>query len=125
MYKIDKGIPLPPANRGRSIGSKDPNSRMGVIRRMEVGDSVFFERPAGMKANRLSITICATVRVIRKRDIPNFNYATRTTIEDGKPGVRLWRLAEKTQKHVENPALPPSVRSAYETIREYSGGLCA
>lgn len=41
-YQIEKGVPIPPP---ASPGKSDPNSVMGLLRSMEVGDSLLIDKP--------------------------------------------------------------------------------
>ncbi len=77
-YKIEKGVPMIST---LPHGNRDPNSFMGTLRRMEVGDSFFAEGKTTMAAG-------AAARVIRQRDGGNARYASRTV----EGGVRIWRI---------------------------------
>jgi hypothetical protein len=74
---FDHDIPLPrKKSDGRKIG-KHP------VDRMKVGDSLFFpEAPPGVSARFYELG--------RRR--PGWKFATRSVVEDGVAGARVWRI---------------------------------
>ena len=73
--KIDKGVPLPPSNRGRSKSSP--------WRTFDVGDSTFI---VGKRPN----TIGGLFTKVQKE--LDWKFTLRTVTEDGVRGVRVWRI---------------------------------
>jgi hypothetical protein len=72
-YQIEKGLPIPPEARGNKV---NPNSVMGTLRRMEVGDSLLIDRP--QKA-------CVT-----HNKLIGMKFTTRKVSENQ---TRIWRIA--------------------------------
>lgn len=79
MFKIDKGVPLPP-----NSGNKGKGSRKYPFDDMQVGDSIFFETEYPNQRRELLWSVLTSYQ---KRN--GMKYATR--IVDG--GVRVWRVA--------------------------------
>ena len=78
-WKFDHDIPLP-ARKGGGGGC-----RIGKhpVDRMKVGDSRFFpEAPPGVSARFYELG--------RRR--PGWKFATRSVVEDGVAGTRVWRI---------------------------------
>lgn len=75
-YVIEKGIPIPKTNSGRSKGeSKYP------FLKMDVGDSVF------VKETRANV-VGAYTRTLKQRNNSTFKFICRTV----EGGVRVWRI---------------------------------
>jgi hypothetical protein len=70
-YAIEQGIPIPPS---RSLGAGRPDSLMGTLRRLDVGQSIFVAKPS------------KSVGCISK--IPGKKYTTRAV----EGGTRIWRI---------------------------------
>jgi hypothetical protein len=77
-FVIETGIALPPPKRGRG-SQPNPNSLSGVMRRMEIGESVFV---SGRSVQRSSVGSRAD-RLKPKK------FSVRTV----EGGVRVWRVA--------------------------------
>ena len=77
--KIEKGI-APPAPRGKDY----------PFRIMQPGDSVFF--PGEFKHMNDSRAYMAA-KTIQKRSDGKIQFQGQRLIEDGQPGVRIWRVA--------------------------------
>jgi hypothetical protein len=73
---VDNGVPLPPALPGRGE-SQYPWADL------EVGDSFF---AVGKTVYQLSASLG------RQRQIRGHTYTSRTVVENGKKGVRVWRI---------------------------------
>ena len=76
-YKIDKDIPIPITKR-RGRPTKYPFAKM------DVGDSVFFPGER-IKGN----AYMAAINYASGRDV---RFKSRTVIEDGVEGIRVWRV---------------------------------
>lgn len=89
QYKIDKNLPIPPRPR-RKRTSKYP------IADMEIGDS-FFVPTGPFKAAQDSKmkSIRTRLHYLRneKRIEPHARFEHRVVTEDGRTGVRVWRIA--------------------------------
>jgi hypothetical protein len=77
MFKIDKGIPIPPSRYGEK-------TTVYPFKDMEIWDSFFI--PGG-RATRLSGSIA------NARTKYGHLYSTRQVEEEGVRGVRIWRTA--------------------------------
>ena len=78
----DDGIEIPkiaPPKR-----PKDPNSVCGLLRGMPAGKSKFF-------AGKTPVAMHGFVWAIRK-ERPSVRFTSRTVVENGVKGVRVWRL---------------------------------
>jgi len=71
--KIDKGVPIPKIAQ---------NSKWGFLKLLEAGDSIFIP---GESSNTVSSNIAYYVRKL------GIQICTRTVVEDGVKGCRLWR----------------------------------
>lgn len=85
-YEIERGVPIPAMTRPKSY-KRNPNSRMGAVRRLSVGDS-FFEACAPDAAKSLQMCLSACARVIHARDGVKIKLVTRSV----EGGVRVWRV---------------------------------
>lgn len=80
--QIDSHVPPPRAFKGK-------NGRRSIypFREMKPGESLFIPHEG-------AITKCAAYHgaaTLQKRD-PAYRFAGQTVIENGKPGVRIWRI---------------------------------
>jgi len=71
-YVIEKGVPLPPGQRGRGL--------IGVIQKMDVNDSI-------LVPDAKQSIVSASGRVVRQRTGAQFT----TRVVEG--GVRIWRVS--------------------------------
>jgi len=79
-YEIEDGIPLPPRTRSPRAGTKpDPNSFIGTLRRLKVGQSVFVPRTQKW----------ATGAVSAAKKTTGQTYSVRTV----EGGCRVWRVS--------------------------------
>lgn len=85
MIAIDKGIPVPAVNNGRST-AKWPFAQM------QPGDSFFAAGCVQTNAQKKN-----GERIIAanngKRCIPGSKWTSRCVVENGVSGVRIWRVA--------------------------------
>lgn len=82
MYNIDRNIPLSPVSRKRARSVND-----FPFEHMQVGDSFFIPVPHEAIAIK---RMYAKVHVNAKR--VSISVAQRMVIENGKQGIRVWRL---------------------------------
>jgi hypothetical protein len=77
-YKIEKGIPIPPAPRtsGKRYGLADH------LRRMQVGESVFVAKPTK--------SVQSSSYLAKKET--GFSFVVRSQEQDGVKGARVWRV---------------------------------
>lgn len=76
--KVEKGIPIPKADKGRKIGPQ-AGSRLSVLMSIEVGESIFLEG----KTASFAMTVA--------RDAKKYcdhKFTSRTV----KGGARIWRI---------------------------------
>lgn len=76
-YLIEKNIPIPPDRRGN-------NKSTYPFNKMDVGDSVFFADPIGLKATRAAHG-AGPKRKGRK-------FRSRRLTENDQRGTRIWRV---------------------------------
>lgn len=83
-YPILKGVPIPKMNRGRKA---EPDSFMGALRRMEIGDCVCHGE-SSLKAIQI---VSAAWRTLKKHDpqMRSKKFTSRTV--EGK--LYVWRMA--------------------------------
>lgn len=82
---IEKGIPIPQAERGRKVGGYNYHL---PLKEMEPGDSFlvpYRSEPIKIIQNR----VMSAVTHLQKRVLPDHKFETRT-LEDG---IRVWRVA--------------------------------
>lgn len=77
-YKIESGIPIPDVGRGRGPESKYPFAKM------KVGDSFFYEGSRS-RLSAAAFRFCAFWKNGEK-------FSTRSSIENGVKGFRVWRV---------------------------------
>ena len=84
MLQIDKNVPMPEAKKANRSRWSD----------FEVGDSAFFEGQVargGKPKNGLSRS--AYISAIKYGHRNNKRFSGRNVTENGKQGVRIWRVA--------------------------------
>lgn len=79
-YKIDKDVPIPPANHSSTKGKTWGFSE--TLRSLGVGDSSFAEKTLDQASS--------IIDYVRRNS--SFRFKCRTREENGVLGVRVWRI---------------------------------
>ena len=84
-YVIEQGVPIPDRIEH---GNRDPDSLFGVMRRMNVGDSILLLPLPGKTLCQQRGNAYASARAMRTRDKSNVKF----TIKNEGEGLRVWRI---------------------------------
>lgn len=92
-FEIRYDIPVPTDNpmKGRESGL------VGAFREMRPGGSVFVERPEHLNARNFMCRVHGSISYYRNTVNKLAKFTARTVEEDGKPGVRIFRLENRPE----------------------------
>lgn len=92
-FEIRYDIPVPDGNYriGKKIGP------VLAFREMRPGGSVFVERPEHISANQFIHRIHSSISYYRKKVNKLAKFTARTVEEDGRSGVRIFRLENRPE----------------------------
>lgn len=88
--RIESGIPIPRPSTGRNT-RKRPNPTAEALGTLQIDESFFLPYPKDTRArDRHRNWILSQIAHERKRS-PGKTFLTRSVVEDGVDGVRVWR----------------------------------
>lgn len=92
-FKITYDVPRPDGGRARGHGAFV--GLMSALGEMKPGGSIFIERPQHVSANNFGSGAHRTIWYFRTKRNPSAKFSIRTVEEDGKNGIRLFRLEDR------------------------------
>jgi hypothetical protein len=99
MFKIEKGVEIPvkgPSGCGNLVTGELVGLNP-VLRSMQIGDSVFVENTSGSDKKKFLNRVSGCVAMVRIRWNKRSKFALRSVEEDGRKGVRVWRVEDRVE----------------------------